>query len=112
VRTRYSWSDLIPLGETRLAASYLVKTWNKLLSLDPKRSKYSNREPLLTEALHVYLIQFIGNSGLTGFWINESQEPRFVGEEIKRVKTDIKYQSNVSVKATTYLTISNWYYRI
>lgn len=96
MRTRYSWSDLIPVEETKLAASYLVETWSKLVAAEPKRSKYSNHEPRLTESLHVFLKLYEGTSGLTGFWTNESQEPRFVGNEIKRIKTDIKYQSNVS----------------
>lgn len=98
MRKRYSWDELVPIEETRLAAQYLVDTWNKIAESQPEKIRYSVHEPKLTERLSYYLDKFRADSGLQGFWINEAQEAIYddEAEMADRIRKDITYLSNVS----------------
>lgn len=97
VRPRYSWDELIPVEETYAAAEFLVSTWYLISRADPDNFTFRKHEPKLTELLAMNLKRLIANSGLTGFWQNEDQEP-YPDEQnqIRRIKNDIKYLSNAS----------------
>lgn len=95
--TRSSWSELIPLGETRTAAEFLVHTWRKLAKKPPRDFHCGCHEPKLTEMLHLHLTQQQANSGLTGLWINEGQNSYYVNGKIKRIKKDITYFTNATI---------------
>lgn len=97
---RYSWEELFPAEETKNAALFLVTTWNRIAQAQPREVQYAKDEPKLTERLCYYLELFSADSGLTGFWINESQNALFSeeGKLLDRIKKDITYSSNVSEK--------------
>ena len=94
---RYSWDDLIPADETRSAVEFLVGIWNRASISNPDKFKYSQGEPKLTERLTIYLSRHQADSGLTGWWVNEPQEPmEDEAGDIIRIRKDICYLSNRS----------------
>jgi len=86
------------MDEITLAAKHLVTVWSSVSMADPKHFKYTSREPDLTERLHSFLVRFSSESGLTGMWINESQDTFYSnkGEVRGRNRKDITYFSNLS----------------
>lgn len=93
----YLWEDIIPVNETNAAASFLAATWNLIANSHLKGFQYAKHEPKLTELLYFHLNRLKADSGLTGFWVNEAQEPYFDGDgELRRIKKDITYLSNAS----------------
>jgi len=96
VRQRDVWREAIPLDEAAIAAQHLVKVWKAISASQSKHVKYSVSEPKLTERLHSYLLKFNGESGLTGFWQNESQHAIYdaEGNLLDRTRKDITYSSN------------------
>lgn len=97
MRRRYSWEEMLPVDETHAAANFLANTWNLVANLCPVDFQYRKHEPKLTERLYFYLKRLEAKSGLTGFWVNESQEPYFDDDGIlRRIKKDITYCSNTS----------------
>lgn len=97
MRARYTWDDLLPLDETRLATEYLIATWEKLSATSGRKFCYSMYEPKLTEKLHRGLADFLaGPSQLSGFWVSESQDVYFndAYEAVGRNKKDLIYLSN------------------
>lgn len=97
MRQQHSWNHIIPVEETRSAANFLVCTWDKIASAVNSEIQYKKHEPKLTELLYIYLNLFKAQSGLTGFWVNEAQEPQFDSDnKIRRIKKDITYYSNAS----------------
>ncbi len=98
MRRRYSWEEMIPVDETHAAARFLVTTWNLLAKSCPEDIQYAKHEPKLTELLYIYLNKLRAESGLTGFWVNEAQEPHIDDNgELRRIKKDITYYSNVFI---------------
>jgi hypothetical protein len=87
---------MIPIDETQAAAKFLATTWNLLAKSCPEDITYTKSEPKLTELLSYYLKRLQAASGLTGFWVNEDQEPYFDGDRMRRTKKDITYYSNAS----------------
>ncbi len=75
MRKRYSWDELLPVDETRLAAEFLVKTWNLISVADPDKYAFKHYEPKLTELLALNLCKLKADSGLTGYWITEDNVP-------------------------------------
>lgn len=96
-RTRYSWDELIPVEEAQVAAKFLIDTWDQCCQGRPQEFKFTRTEPRLTESLFAEVHRLKANSGLTGFWTNESQYPRVQNGIITRTKTDIQYQSNIGM---------------
>ena len=97
-RTRYTWDQLIPVDETNQAVRYLLDTWKLIGRTNKEEILYSKGEPKLTEFLSAQLNLLQTNSGLTGFWNNETQGlilNTVTQNKRKRVKKDITYQSNV-----------------
>ncbi len=92
-----SWEEMIPVEETHAAARFLATTWNLIAKSCPKDIQYAKHEPKLTELLYIYLNRLRAKSGLTGFWVNEAQEPHIDDDgELRRIKKDITYYSNAS----------------
>lgn len=88
---------MIPVGETHAAARFLATTWDLIANSCPADLRYTKHEPKLTEMLYLHLNRLRAKSGLTGFWVNEAQEPYFDGDcELRRIKKDITYYSNAS----------------
>ncbi len=97
MKRRYSWEEMIPVNETYMAAEFLVKTWKQISNSYPEQTRFARHEPKLTELLCYHLRRLKARSGLTGFWVNEEQEPHLDGEgKMGRIKKDITYYSNVS----------------
>jgi hypothetical protein len=92
----YTWEEIIPVEETYAAARFMVATWYLIGKLNPEYIKYEKPEPKLTEMLCHYLKRRHAESGVTGFWVNEDQEPLFEGDSMQRIKKDITYYSNAS----------------
>jgi len=93
-RNTHSWEDIFPPDETQSAAKFLVKTWERIAKKAPRTISYTLSEPKITESLHYYLDCFKGESGLTGFWINENQ--KLTKKSKSRIRMDITYFSNAS----------------
>lgn len=97
MRKRYSWEEMIPVDETHAAARFLKTTWNLIAKSYPKNIRYAKRETALTELLSYHLCRLKAESGLTGFWVNEGQEPYFDDDgNLRRIKKDITYYSNAT----------------
>lgn len=94
MRTRYSWSELIPADETRMAVSFIASMWDRCSHRNPDFS-YRKHEPKLTELLYMELYMNSQSAGLTGFWQNEPQHPMLDEEgKVIRIRKDIVYLSN------------------
>ena len=97
MRRRYTWGELIPVDETRTASEFLVNTWLLISKSDPDKYAFKHYEPKLTELLHLNLNLFKADSGLTGYWVNENNEPyEDENGQIRRTRNDIQYLSNVT----------------
>lgn len=97
MRARFTWDELLPLNETRLATEYLVATWRKLSATRGDKFCYSMHEPKLTEKLHRELADYLaGPRKLKGFWVSESQDVYFNAayDAVGRNKKDLIYCSN------------------
>ena len=92
------WNTLIPVEETKLAVKFLVSTWEIINKSPTVNTNFKLGEPKLTETLWIYLDKLKTDSGLSGFWSNEAQEPRLDGSSVIRIKKDITYSSNKSLR--------------